>query len=598
MKVAVPPPMPGVPMTRQQMIEERQRRSIVWRTIHVLASLKLALLLLATIAIACAVATVCESTFNTAIAKAYIYKAPWFMVWLAVLCVNLFAVTLSRWPWQKKHAGFIITHYGIITLLIGAMVGMHCGYEGNVVLHTDEPPVARVTTSRSVIQVESPADMGLYVMPFDAAAVRPSARRPRTFAVPGTDLRIVADDFNENLGRTRLLQPSDSPQAGPGVSLHLASGMSGGQQLDVTLRLDHGQADDFDMFGIAQIRLQPKLDPARSPDARETQVVFANFAPVIQSAGTPSGVSVRLSSDGSTVTVSGPDGSTTDYAREDILKRMIPVGPVLLSVTGYWPDFTMENGRPVTKSPLPNNPAILVKLYAMSADKTPALTMAPAPNGGGIDYQLSRGGVVYGSGTAKTGDVISLGWSNWRAEVKQYYPHSSESVDVEPATAATMQGIAGFRARLKSEDGSLGAPVWIAPGQLATLVNGGNVVHVAYGLEVQQLPFTIGLKKFEVPRYEGTTTPSNFISTVEFQDLQTGHTKEAVARMNHPASFPGTFLANLTGINYKFSQAEWNPRDLGQTTLQVLYDPGWMLKWIGSLAIVAGIATMFYIKPR
>ena len=67
--------------------------------------------------------------------------------------------------------------------------------------------------------------------------------------------------------------------------------------------------------------------------------------------------------------------------------------------------------------------------------------------------------------------------------------------------------------------------------------------------------------------------------------------------MNHPASFPGTLLANFTGINYKFSQAEWNPRNLEETTLQVLYDPGWLLKWIGSLGICVGIAIMFYWRP-
>jgi hypothetical protein len=103
---------------------------------------------------------------------------------------------------------------------------------------------------------------------------------------------------------------------------------------------------------------------------------------------------------------------------------------------------------------------------------------------------------------------------------------------------------------------------------------------------------------FEVPRYEGTETPSNYIATVEFRDPATGETKTGTAKMNHPASFPGTLLSNFTGINYKFSQAEWNPRDLGETTLQVLYDPGWLLKWVGSLAICVGIATMFYIKPR
>ena len=65
-----------------------------------------------------------------------------------------------------------------------------------------------------------------------------------------------------------------------------------------------------------------------------------------------------------------------------------------------------------------------------------------------------------------------------------------------------------------------------------------------------------------------------------------------------PASWPGTAFAVTTGLNYKFSQAAWEPSDLGQTTLQVLYDPGWMLKWIGSLAICVGIFIMFYLRPK
>jgi hypothetical protein len=124
------------------------------------------------------------------------------------------------------------------------------------------------------------------------------------------------------------------------------------------------------------------------------------------------------------------------------------------------------------------------------------------------------------------------------------------------------------------------------------------LVRVGYGLELRPIPFSIALTDFQVPRDEGTETPSDFQARVLFKDTQSGTEKSGLIHMNHPASFPGGFLANMTGLNYKFSQAEWNPRDLKETTLQVLYDPGWFFKWIGSLAICLGIATMFYIRPR
>jgi hypothetical protein len=44
------------------------------------------------------------------------------------------------------------------------------------------------------------------------------------------------------------------------------------------------------------------------------------------------------------------------------------------------------------------------------------------------------------------------------------------------------------------------------------------------------------------------------------------------------------------------SQASWNPDNLGQSTIQILRDPGWLAKWIGSLLIVTGVFLLFYVK--
>jgi hypothetical protein len=162
-------------------------------------------------------------------------------------------------------------------------------------------------------------------------------------------------------------------------------------------------------------------------------------------------------------------------------------------------------------------------------------------------------------------------------------------------------GVPGFNAYLR-EKGDLfarrGEAVWVVSGEVTPLLLGENLVRVGYGLELRSIPFSIKLVDFQVPRDEGTDTPSDFRASVLFKNLKTGGEKTGLIRMNHPASYPGGLLANLTGFNYKFSQAEWNPRDLKETTLQVLYDPGWFFKWVGSLAICLGIATMFYIRPR
>jgi len=585
--------------TLRALIAARQKRSISWRVIHLLGSLKLALLLLATIAIACAVATVFESRFDARIARAAIYKAPWFLVWLGVLCVNLFAVTLTRWPWQRKHAGFIITHYGIITLLAGAVIGSIFGFEGNVTLHAGSPPVSRVTTSRTIVQVENPARGAISVVAFDPAVSRPSEKNPRLFAVPGSDLKILADASSDRLVRHERIIPgrTGAPAA---VLLHFQGRMAS-SDLDLAIPADGGRPRDF--FGLARIAFLDHLPPPPPPSRPESQIVFARFAPVIQPVGDATGTRVTLSADGGRLTVTDRDGTAATFDRAGALGTPLRVGASTVTVREYWPDFVMKGGLPSSASDRPDNPAILVQVTsAPGADASiPLLEMAPsAGDPSRFDYRLSRGGEPYASGSVARGEAFSTGWADWRVEVREFLPRAEVSADFVGVTADARGGafVSGFRVRLERSDGRSGDARWVGPGSMVPLVVGADTARIGYGLEARPLPFSIGLKKFEVPRNEGTQTPSNFIATVEFIDPRTGVQREGTARMNHPASFPGTPWANFTGFNYKFSQAEWNPLDLGETTLQVLYDPGWMLKWIGSLAICLGIALMFYFRPQ
>lgn len=562
--------------------------------IHRLGSLNFALVLLASIAVLCAVATITESRVSTRAAQAFLYRNPLFLLWLAALCVNLFAVTLTRWPWKKKHAGFVVTHYGIITLLAGAAIGMQTGFEGNVTLRKDAPPAGRVTTSRSIIQLQSPADSALYLMGFDAEMARPSAKRTRVFEVPRTDLRVVADDFSSNLVREPRLVPAGTADARPGVLLKLSSATAS-RSVDVPLVLRNGEKEEHDFFGLARIVLRQQLGPPPETPASETQMVFAKYAPITHAAKGPSGVTVRLSEDGEKVSIFGLSGGGATYRRAEIMNQPLSESGARVVVDAYWPDFAMENGQPVSRSDSPKNPAVLVRI--LSADSPTQSILELAPAGEGLEYRLRRGSQVSASGVAAVGTSFALGWADWRADVLQVLPKAGVESDVKPGPATGEPGIPGFRAHLEGPNGLRGPDRWIVSGEVTALRAGQHEVLLGYGLETRPLPFSLRLLAFDVPRDEGTDTPADFRATIEFKDSRNGAIKTGVARMNHPASFPGTWLANLTGVNYKFSQAEWNPNDLAETTLQVLYDPGWLLKWIGSLAIVAGIAIMFYWKP-
>src|SRR5436853_2101035 len=96
------------------------------------ASLKLAVVLLAVLIVGAIVGTLYESSFDAKVARTYVYGAPWFNLWLVLLGANLTASAFSRWPWEKYHTAFHITHLGIITLLFASRIGPTFGVDGKL----------------------------------------------------------------------------------------------------------------------------------------------------------------------------------------------------------------------------------------------------------------------------------------------------------------------------------------------------------------------------------------------------------------------------------------------------------------------------------
>ncbi|MHC4090994.1 MAG: cytochrome c biogenesis protein CcsA, partial [Planctomycetota bacterium] len=91
------------------------------------------LLILLLVAMACA--TVVESTsgpLGTELALDQFYQAWWFEALLALVALNVLAAALLRYPFSKRHIGFVVTHAGILVTLGGALVTKHFGVDGRI----------------------------------------------------------------------------------------------------------------------------------------------------------------------------------------------------------------------------------------------------------------------------------------------------------------------------------------------------------------------------------------------------------------------------------------------------------------------------------
>jgi len=371
---------------------------------------------------------------------------------------------------------------------------------------------------------------------------------------------------------------------------------------------------------------------------RETQLVFANApqTPVIDTGSdVASGYVVKLlpvaDKPGQfTVTVTSVNGTSKTWPLHDLENKWKSLqgdgDPIQFRVAKIWPDFAMKDGVPTSLSDQPKNPAVLVqitgpsKLLPPPASKTTAAppVAPPMPKGlimrvalakepGKIVYELEREGKVEMRAVAMQGDTIHLGWSKWEAKVDEVFAHAEMLRDmkeftgtVTPMMEASLRP--GLRAHLAAPNGESGPVVWIPAGTSRELFSSKDFssesARVGFGERVIPLTFSITLENFEVPRDEGTETPADYISTLRFDEPTTGRMVHGEAHMNSPAMFPGDWWRSVLGWNYKFSQANWDPQNLNTTTLQVLYDPGWPFKWVGSLGICCGIALMFYFMPK
>jgi hypothetical protein len=116
------------------------------------ASLKLAVALILSCALLLAGGTVYESEHGSAAAREAIYDVWPLSLLLGAIAVNVMAAAVSRYPWRRKHIGFVITHIGLEVLLLGCLISQRQAVDGSVAISEGET-VSAVALARPAGQV-------------------------------------------------------------------------------------------------------------------------------------------------------------------------------------------------------------------------------------------------------------------------------------------------------------------------------------------------------------------------------------------------------------------------------------------------------------
>ncbi len=193
------------------------------RHLKFLASLRLAVIVIVGLAVISAVGTIYEARFNEAeIAQKLVYHSPYMYAILLLLCVNLIAVMVDRWPWKAHHSGFVLAHIGIIILLIGSWITAKFGIDGSLYFEIGQESRYVQVKDRRLAVFGSLGGAGMQSMfeaPVDFLRAKPSAKKPYVINLGSDSLQII-DYFHFAFRESEVVASTDI-QDGPAVRIQL-----------------------------------------------------------------------------------------------------------------------------------------------------------------------------------------------------------------------------------------------------------------------------------------------------------------------------------------------------------------------------------------
>lgn len=179
------------------------------RAFEFLASIRLAVVVMALLALACIAATLYEASHGTPAAQAAFYRTSWFAALLGLLGANVLFSMLKRWPWTRHHAGFVTAHVGILLILGGSLMSLHFGMEGRLGLLEGEGSDL-IQVDGSALTVELPGAQPVVLPAQFSDSAEGGERR---LAMPGGETLVVEQyrphvDVGESLAEGKAWNPA------------------------------------------------------------------------------------------------------------------------------------------------------------------------------------------------------------------------------------------------------------------------------------------------------------------------------------------------------------------------------------------------------
>lgn len=583
-----------------------------------LGSLRLAIFLIAALAAILIFGTFFESLRSTELAQRFIYTSWWFDFYLTLFALNVFCAVVTRYPFKKRHTGFIITHAGLLMICLGSALNRHLGVEGQMYLREGET-TGELSMAEKVLEVRLPNEK---VFKISADPVRVKGRLNKRVELDG-EYGLSFLDAQENMAvSSRVEKAGEGAERNPAVLFELKSEMAGFNEEHWLVYFDESNPErNIWSMGPAVFRIYKALS-----DEEADQLLQADAGgstknkPVLTVSFPESGVAERIAFD--------PDKPETVELSQ---------AKGQLSIINYFPNARVVSNQLVNEPGATPNPAVQLELTGPDG-KTERHTVfelfpefdtlhgsdgsgwsgaklkltSPSGEGKGpraefllvqppdenlrFSSQTARGG--YKTGPVELGVWQEAGWMDFQFRIKEYYPRAHVIYDAAPVSGnvggSMNKGNPGVRFELSHRDPGgrvlKSDPLWMLFGETREIWAAGEPVTVTYRYDQIPVPFSIKLVDFARAFYPGTRSPASYESDVVLHDHSEGLTKEQKIYMNHPLDYKGYRV-------FQSSFVEVPPGEPEISVFQVAKAPGTPVIYTGAVVLMAGIITMFYISP-
>lgn len=528
-------------------------RTFISRTWTFLGSYKLAIALIAVLAVVLCSATFYESATSTPAALATFYHTTWFAMLLLLVGVNVSVSALRRWPWQQKHIGFLITHLAIDVLLVGALFTLFAGVEGTMTL-VEGQRSDQIALDSTVIKVDdSPT-----------RAVRVGAFIPLG---DGTAIRIE-ELLDSAQPAVEVKNDGDTPN--PALHFTVANGNASTEGWLVARDSDLASQNLGPLrIGFSEVKTLPNGDGGArlvlTFGSRRIEMPVPKGGQLTPVEGTPWSVRVvgtyeRAALDGADL-VERPVGGENPAAVVELVSGDKTERHVSFARFPEFPSYMKQGGAP-------SGAAVRYETAQGPAGKGPSVSFYQLPDGSlyvGMNGQPQK---------VELGKKIDTPWMGVQITVDQLV----DQARVATAWKSAPQGNPAVKVAVGDDS------AWIGFDGRAAFK--GH--QVSFGPDKMTLGVTLALEKFELKTNPGTNSPASYASLVDV--IEGDKTFKHRISMNEPLECAG----------FTFYQSGYMPGQNGQpntTILRVARDPGIIAKDLGTLLLVLGIAWLFYAEP-